>query len=284
MYKDSKWAKEIISLQKEEGQWGYFHTLSEPKKFSITTEQALRRLEILGYTIEDSCIQKAVEYMHDCLIGKKEIPDRREKVLDWDVFSQLMLSTWIKRFTGEDEKANQVARTWADIITYTFRSGVFSYEDYVYAYNQHFPKLKKGARYIDITCFYVVSVIADCLKMAVENTVFDYLLNHETGIYYIYGEPICNLPEVFESKKASRYLGGVELLSVYHNNLSKLTFVTEWLSKQKNEEGKWDMGSSVKDFVYFPLSDVWKKEDRIKDCTYRIEKLINRINSGNDVN
>lgn len=53
MYKNSKWSKEIISLQKEEGLWGYFHTLSEPDKYPITTEQALRRLLILGYTIED---------------------------------------------------------------------------------------------------------------------------------------------------------------------------------------------------------------------------------------
>ncbi len=58
MYKNSKWSKEIISLQKEEGLWGYFYTLSEPKKYPITTEQALRRLQILGYTIEDECIRK----------------------------------------------------------------------------------------------------------------------------------------------------------------------------------------------------------------------------------
>ena len=48
MYKDSKWAKEIISLQDKDGLWGYFHTLSVPKKQPITSEQALRRLQILG--------------------------------------------------------------------------------------------------------------------------------------------------------------------------------------------------------------------------------------------
>jgi hypothetical protein len=65
MYKDSRWSKEILSLQNEEGLWGYFHTLSDPKKHPITTEQALRRLQVLGYTIDDVCIQKAVQYMHD---------------------------------------------------------------------------------------------------------------------------------------------------------------------------------------------------------------------------
>ncbi len=82
MYKDGKWATSIIALQDDDGKWGWFHSLSQCYNSSITTEQALRRLERLGYTIEDECIQKAVSYMDDCLTGKKTIPDRREKLLD----------------------------------------------------------------------------------------------------------------------------------------------------------------------------------------------------------
>lgn len=123
MYKNSKWSKEIISLQNEDGLWGYFHTLSDPNKHPITTEQALRRLQIMGYIIEDTCIQKTVQYMHDCLIGKKEMPDRREKTHNWDTFTQLMLSTWIRRFTKDDTSANEVANTWANIISFAFKTG-----------------------------------------------------------------------------------------------------------------------------------------------------------------
>jgi len=75
-YKNSKWASEILNLQNEDGLWGYFHTLSEPSKTPITTEQALRRLFILGYSIIDEPIQKCVSYMNDCLLGKKQMPDR----------------------------------------------------------------------------------------------------------------------------------------------------------------------------------------------------------------
>lgn len=95
MHKDGKWAKQIISLQDEEGKWGCFHSLSQFYNAPITAEQALRRLEYLGYTIEDECIQKAVRYMDDCLIGKNAIPDRREKVHDWDIFISMILSTWL---------------------------------------------------------------------------------------------------------------------------------------------------------------------------------------------
>lgn len=81
--KNSKWAREIITLQNNEGSWGYFHTLSNPdKRHPMTTEQALRRLQILGYTINDMPIEKAVAYMHDCLEGNNTTPDRREKLHD----------------------------------------------------------------------------------------------------------------------------------------------------------------------------------------------------------
>ncbi len=29
-YKDSRWASEIIGLQKDDGSWGFFHSLSNP--------------------------------------------------------------------------------------------------------------------------------------------------------------------------------------------------------------------------------------------------------------
>lgn len=29
MYKDSKWAKDILSLQDQNGLWGYFHTYND---------------------------------------------------------------------------------------------------------------------------------------------------------------------------------------------------------------------------------------------------------------
>lgn len=263
MYKNSKWSKEIISLQNEDGLWGYFHALSDPNKQPITTEQALRRLEILGYTIDDTCIQKAVQYMHDCLIGKEEMPDRREKIHNWDIFTQLMLFTWIRRFTKDDMAANEVAYTWSNIISYAFKSGRYCHKDYLYAYNQTFSQKAQGGRLVDFVSFYQVSLIADCLDKKTEFAVFDYIINHETGIYYIYNEPIYNLPVIFKSKKSSRYIRAIELLSDYKRNLNKLSFVIDWLNQHKDTTNKWDMGSSVKDFVYFPLSDSWNKSQEL---------------------
>jgi len=68
-YKSEKIAQQIIALQNEDGTWGNeFHSLSIPSgKKPLTTEQALRRLKNLGFTIEDLPVRKAVDYMIACL-------------------------------------------------------------------------------------------------------------------------------------------------------------------------------------------------------------------------
>lgn len=46
----------------------------------------------------------------------------------------------------------------------------------------------------------------------------------------------------------------------------------------QDNEGKWDMGKTVSDKLYFPLSDDWrKKETREADCTERIGKLMTEL-------
>jgi len=120
-FKDGKWAQKIIELQHQDGSWGYFHSLSNPTpQQPMTTEQALRRLEILGYTINDKPIQKAMKYLQNCLIGKDTIPDRVEKQIDWGNFTNLMLSTWIKRFIPDDKRANDLSKKWAKIVDGSF--------------------------------------------------------------------------------------------------------------------------------------------------------------------
>lgn len=275
MHKDGKWSKQIISLQDEEGKWGCFHSLSQFYNAPITTEQALRRLEYLGYTIEDECIQRAVYYMNDCLTGKNTIPDRREKVHDWDIFTSMILSTWIRRFTHDNPHANKVAGQWADVITATFADGTFDYNEYVRAYHEILGLKPKGGRLIDFVNFYPISLLIDCLDERTQDAVMDYVINRDDGIYYIYDKKISVLPECFENRAASRYLAAIELLARYEHAKYKLNFVVDWLNDNRNENDKWDMGKTVNDKMYFPLSDDWRKREiREADCTERIENLI----------
>lgn len=278
MHKDSKWAKQIIELQDSEGKWGWFHSLSQFYDSPITTEQALRRLKYLGYTIEDECIRKAVSYMDDCLNGRKEIPDRPEKVHNWNDFKTLIIATWIREFTMDNPSANKVAEQWSQIITYAFSNGQYNHDRYISAYQDVLGRKPKGGRILDFITFYQISLLSGCLNKETEEALLDYVINKEGGIYYIYDGRIRDLPQCFESKQASRYLAAIEILSKYEHAKPKLQFVVDWLNENRNENGKWDMGKTVNDKVYFPLSDDWRKSEiREADCTERIEKILAKL-------
>ena len=89
---------------------------------------------------------------------------------------------------------------------------------------------------------------------------------------------LSKLPAVFEIREASRYLAAMELLSQYTYARGELDFVADWLYAHRNADGRWDMGKTVNDKVYFPLSDSWRKaETRAADCTERIERPIAKI-------
>ena len=275
MHKDSKWAKSIIALQEPDGKWGWFHSLSQSYDAPITTEQALRRLERLGYTIEDKCIQKAVLYMDNCLTGKNTIPDRREKLHNWDIFISIMLATWIRRFTSDNPNANRVAEQWAEIITNAFAGGAYNHSDYVAAYHESFGMKPNGGKLVDFVNFYPISILRGCLDNSTETALMNYVLSKEDGIYYVYDNVLSTLPCSFKSRQASRYLGAIELLSKYDSAKDKLYFVVDWLIDNRNINGKWDMGNAVNDKVYFPLSDDWRKQEtREADCTERIDTLL----------
>jgi hypothetical protein len=286
-HKAGKWARTIIDLQHDDGSWGYFHSLANPiPKQPITTEQALRRLEILGFTIEDKPIKKAVKYMNDCLLGKNRIPDREEKLHNYNIFTGLMLSTWIKVFTNDNKTANNIAKKWCKIINNSFSKNGYNYNNYVNTYESVFGvKMNpKADRLNDFVNYYPVSLLTNELDKEIEPYYFKYILNHNFGIYYIYGKKLIEVPKMFQSKTTSNYLRAIELLIKYDNPecRKQLKFVVKWLKENMTKNKEWDLGKEAKDGINFPLSDSWKTdENRMKDCTYRINKLLEKYKKGN---
>lgn len=278
-YKDSNWAKQILNCRDSEGMWGNFHTLSQPvRNKAITTEQAIRRLRILGFTKEDEPIRIVLDRMCLCVSGKKKIDDYYEKTHDWTLFEKLMLSAWIRIFEPENEIALNVAKQWGAIVEKSFRSGQYNKEDDIAAFISQFGRKPKSAFETGFGMFYHVVLLKGILPPATERLLLDYYLSRSGGIYYIYEKCLSVLPEVFASKKTSHYLAAIEWLAGYEQAQEKLGFVAEWLDMNKNEKGQWDLGAGAKDGIYFPLSDSWRKQDyRIADCTERITKFLQQI-------
>ena len=279
-YKNTKWATDILKLQKEDGTWGnQFHSLALPSNpYPLTTEQALRRLKGLGYTLENEPIQRAVNYMVSCLRGERKMDDCSEKRHDWALFTKLMLSTWVRQFAPDNEEAVCFAKHWVNIIEQAFASGTYNHDTYLSAYKSEFASVPKGGREIDFVDFYHLNLIQGLLFKRTEERLLDYVINKPDGIYYIYSSPIKQLPVIFASIETSRYLAAIEILSGFPKSKEKLDFVLQWLEQNRDANGQWDLGTKVKDGIYFPLSDSWRKEEvRKADCTYRIENIVKKL-------
>ena len=141
----NKWIQQIVDLQLEDGSWGCFHTLSRPTKAQqITTEQALRRLRMLGLTKEDEPIARAIAYMEQNLA--QPFPTVfHEKKHDSKTYGDLMLAAWIKLFDPQNAAAAAVALKWAKVISAAFRDGTYSGERYKAAFEGAFIKLNPKA-------------------------------------------------------------------------------------------------------------------------------------------
>ena len=272
-YRNGKGANQIISMQHPDGSWGCYHTLRGDSDTPMTTEMALHRLELLDYTAEDDCIKRAIAHM-ETLLHTGELPEGKEKTSDFETFVDLIAAAWIRRFTNQCEPANEIAGKWAQVITNAFISGTYSQTDYDACYTQVFGRKPKGGRLIDFVNFYQLSILPGMLDKKTESYMLDYVLRHEGGIYYVYENRLDKVPDEFQSKKASRYLAAIELLSRYESGKDKLSFAYDWLKAHQQADKTWDMGAAAKDGVYFPLSDRWDKITRITDSTHRIGKLI----------
>ncbi len=196
--------------------------------------------------------------------------------------TNLMLSTWIRRFTNENKTANSTAEQWSEIINNSFAKGYYDHDAYIKNFEKTFNSKvhPKAVRHIDFVHFYTVSIVTNTLNKNIEPFYFDYILNHENGIYYIYDKKLSDIPKLFQSKDASKFLRAIELLSKYENPECKnqLRFALDWLEKNKSAKNTWDMGKESKDGISFPLSDSWRtEENRINDCTYSIKKLLGEI-------
>ena len=280
-YKDGKWARQIVELQKDDGTWGTcFHTLSQPVKDKpLTIEQALRRLWVLGFTKDDPPIRKVLDYMTACLRGERKMDDTWEKTHNWPLYTKLMLSTWVKLFDPGNELALGFARRWARVIEAAFASGGYDQDDYTKAYVSEFSSNPRGSRETDVIHFYNVLLFEGVLPTQTENLWIEKVLSHPDGVYYLNSKKQLNIvPETLASKEASRWLGALELLTGYSCAREKLKFASDWLNTRMDEGGRWDFGSEARDGIYFPLSDSWRKvEDRKGDCTHRVKLFLEKL-------
>jgi hypothetical protein len=274
-------AEEIIAHQLPDGSWGKFHSLALPTTGQpLHTEQALRRLLILGLGQNDEPIRRAAAYLEESLAGRRSLPDRREKVGDWDAFVTLILATWLRQCDPASVRAAAEAKRWASVLERAFASGEYDHQSYLDSYRDVFGRPARGDRLVDFVTFYQLVLLQGMLTPQCQRSLVRHTVTHRSGIYYIYESDLLRPPTEFASRQTGRYLSALEILAGYPAAADHLAGAREWLLDHRAADGCWDLGPTVRDGVNFPLSGSWRNPaTRRSDCTARIGRLVERLAS-----
>lgn len=273
----SNLVKSITDQQFEDGSWDYFHTLSSDARTKLTTENAIRRLLILGLDINDEPMKKVYNYMDRFLQMEIDIRDRKEGLSDWKEVTELFAAAWMLELDRSSKIAGEVADKWALLISRSFSGDKFDINYYKEAFIDIF-NTKPGKRVWNIESFHIVASITGRLEPEIEEKFINYIMNNDKGIYYIAKGKLVNLPSTFESRETSRFIYAHTLLSSYRSYQKRCGYVVDWLKDNRSEDGLWDMGTKVKDNVFFPYSNSWRKPvNRKIDASIAILKYLQKV-------
>lgn len=272
-----KWARAILSVQHEDGTWGgMFHSMALPSTAPLTTEQALRRLHTLGFTIADEPIRRIVDTMAACLRGERKIDAYWERGIDWAIYEPLMLAAWLRRYSPEQPDALAYAKRWAKVAEAGFSTGKYDESAWNDAYEAEFCRKERHPQPIGFTALYHGMLLPGMLSPNAESAMVRHVLEH--GMYYVYARPLIHPPAAFASKETSYWLAALEILAEYSCAREALSFAAAHLYLNIGTDGQWDLGAKANDKVYFPLSDSWRTEAaRRADCTERIRCFLDKI-------
>lgn len=279
-HRQGRWARELLAQQLPDGAWPNwcFHSMAAPGKAPLATEQALRRMAALGFTIADEPVRRIVNTMSACLRGERKIDTYWESGIDWAMFEPTMLAAWIRRFDPAQADALAYARRWARAIEAAFADGDFAISAYHAAYEDEFRRRDRHPQPLGLMPFYHAMLLPGVLSPETERTLVRHILDRPDGMYYVYPRKLRHPPAVFASRETALWLEALELLAAFPAARAELAFAAAWLHMSADPDGAWDLGSKAADKVHFPLSDSWRSAAvRQADCTERILSFLSRL-------
>ena len=265
----------LATLQNPDGGFGYFHGMGASWR-DVTTEKALKRMYFLGLDPSRLLLRKTLDYLNKCLSGEAKIPDRVEKVINWELFSELMFSGWLAFFDCLTEKARLIREKWREGIEAAVKEGKFNYHEYELAFQNVFGRKKARERILNPASFYLVALLKNHLSPEAAEAYCEYLL--ETGVYYIYSKPLRPLPGELADIRSFYLLEAVKLIAVYASDKRKFAYVWEWITRGRHPDGNWYLGELKADGMIFPVSGSWRdRVNKTRDVTRYLNAVLRAL-------
>jgi len=280
----SRWVLELKNEQREDGDWGRFHSATKSKGKIATTEAAVERGLALGLEASDLVFHKAIDYLSCLLEGEVEFPDPAERNNRWATGTQLFVAATLARIDPNLSILDEPWQLWATIAERTFASGKYNAEAEIRVHEKLTGASMKDS-YLVLNNRYQLTLLgsrAERLSKTLENALVSWVWHRVDGVGYL-EIPLSRLPRRFTAGMLDRLFTSLEILSCFPSWRTYADGVVDWLWKQRNSEGLWDFGPRASMSVYFPLSENWRNvRHRQHDWSTRVLTLLRKFyDSGN---
>lgn len=260
--KHSRHVQELANEQRADGGWGAFHSRSALLKQRIpSTEVGVERALFLGLDASHPILRKASTYLLSIMQGDIVFPDYHEKNNRWQTGMRLFLTSTLSLIYPDHPALNDDRELWHEIARRTFQSGKYSEKDEVNAHTDLTGATIKDS-YLVLNNRYQLNILGSIpgmLSEKLEMALCRWLWERPDGIGYL-GIPL-NQPPPTRPGPFYRWLTSLEMLSRLFPTWVRFTQSSiEWLWKQRNEQGNWNVGPRPTSISYLPLSDNWRNK------------------------
>jgi hypothetical protein len=280
---ESRCVQQLADEQWEDGGWGRFHSRDTRRKQRIpTTEAGVERALSLGLDASHPILQKASVYILAVMQGDVEFPDYHEKNDRWPTGMRLFLASTLSLIIPDYKALSDDRELWYEIARRTFRSGTYNEQDEIDAHAELTGATMKDS-YLVLNGAYQLNILGSIPRMLTdefETALLQWLWDKPDGIGYL-GIPL-NEPPPTNPGPFDRWLRSLEVLSRLFPTWVRFAQPSiEWLWRQRDERGYWDLGPRPSTTPFLPLSDDWRgRRNRLYDWTTRVLILLRRYHEG----
>lgn len=220
--KTSKWYKQLVEEQSENGSWGRFHTQDthelRKRKF-LTSEGALIRARDLSLTKDDPMIHKAIGLMERYLIDKEKWSDVNKKEDGFITAFKTLVAANLSLFDPQNPLLLRKKELCAINLAKAFISEELNEEVW------ESENRKCNDILLAINAVYPIWLLQnnDLLTDDVQRKLLLWIWNRNDGIYYVSNFPLAELHSL-EDKKFTGWLYVME-------NISNFSLFPEFLNK-----------------------------------------------------
>lgn len=281
LVEESRQVQRLTDEQREDGDWGAFHSRNMAAKQKIaSTEAAVERAVNLGLGVEHPVLVRAKEYILSILRSEIRFPDYHEKNDRWSTGMRLFLGSTLSLIDPSHEGLENDRSLWREIAIRTFQSGTYSEKDEIRAHSALTGASVKDS-YLRINNHYTLNILGskpDLLPPAVEQALLDWLLHLERGLGYL-EMPLSKEPPLTKPGPLDRWFTSVEMIiRLFHRSALVIAEQFDWIWKHQDSDGLWDFGPRSSSSAFLPLADDWRiRKDRKIDWSTRV--LLLAVNS-----